>query len=65
MTDDLVFTGKRGKTPDEDSVEYLILRACCSESVWPDVLVLKPEDFERAIDRLKQMGWGFEWRVVH
>jgi hypothetical protein len=64
MNDNLVFTGEQGKFPEQDSIEFLVLAACTSEMVWPD-LVLEEGDFERAIDKLKALGWGFEWVEIH
>lgn len=61
---DLIFTGKRGELPEEDSVDYDILAACSSPSDWEGVLDLTADEFEEAITRLKQLGWGFEWISV-
>ena len=59
---DLVFNGACGRTPDEDSIEYAVLAACCTRRAWPYMaLVAQRGDFERAIDALRELGWGFEW----
>lgn len=57
---DLIFTGERGEIPDEDSVDYDVLLACSSPEGWEGVIDVTADEFEGAITRLKQLGWGFE-----
>lgn len=61
---DLIFNGRHGQPPDEDSVEYDVLEACTTTEAWPTVLDLPAEEFEDAINRLQRLGWGFEWIAV-
>jgi len=61
---DLIFNGQRGALPDEDSTEYRVLAACCDERAWPRQGFGMTE-FEMAIERLRLMGWGFDWVTLH
>ncbi len=58
---DLVFDGKSGVLPAPDTVEFAVLQACADRRAWPYMKRLERGDFERAIDRLRDLGWGFQW----
>ena len=60
---DLRFDGTRGQTPDEDSLEYMLLQACSVEDrkLWRELKKARYLELERAINRLRRLGWGFEW----
>ena len=58
---DLIFNGQQGRLPAQESVERLVLEACSDRRAWPRLKRLEPGDFEWAIDRLRALGWGFEW----
>lgn len=61
---DLIFTGRTGRLPPEDSVERMVLEACADPGTWPRLKRLEPGDFEWAIDQLRKLGWGFEWGAL-
>lgn len=57
----LHFNGAVGAVPDPESSEWIVLEACADEKAWPRIKRLARGEFEDAIDRLRNMGWGFEW----
>lgn len=61
---DLVFDGRTGRMPPPDSVEFMVLEACADRRAWGGLKALEPGDFERAIERLRGMGWGFAWATL-
>ena len=62
---DLYFDGSVGDYPPTDSVEWKVLAACADVGAWKPVLVLAREDFETAINKLRDLGWGFQWVTLH
>ena len=58
---DLYFDGRVGLPPEPASVEWIVLEACADKRAWPRIKSLARGEFESAIERLRHMGWGFEW----
>lgn len=61
MNPDLHFDGRVGVDPEPESVEWIVLAACADRRGWPEIRRLVRGQFEDAIERLREMGWGFEW----
>ena len=64
---DLIFEESIGRTPDSESLEAEILRACSVEDLdlWDELCLIPMDELERAVANLRRMGWRFHLTEVH